>query len=216
MGEPEAKRARTAAELEPAGMKCPITLALLRDPVSNCVGNTYERIAIVAHLAKPGAKRDPLTNEALANTTLIPNQSLRRLVQDFLDAHPDYTPEGWDNRMVPPLPGAVQAALAEVKAARAAKSVPRLLASLASLPNAVEVQMAGFEALCAIIDSGDEVKKQSRDSDVYRLVLGATSPSYCALLNPSRRRYAQLPLARQAANEGLLLAPQAVRLHPIL
>jgi len=203
MGEPETKRARTAAVVEPAELKCPITLELLRDPVCNSVGNTYERAAIVAHLAKPGAKRDPLTNEALANTTLIPNQSLRRQVQDFLDAHPDYTPEGWDSRLVPPLPGAVQAALAEVAAARVANSVLRLLAALASLPNAVEVQAAGFDALYWLANGGDEeVKKQARESEAYGLVLGAPSRrlllALCSL--PRESRYVQLQLARQAAD----------------
>jgi len=203
MGEPETKRARTAAVVEPAELKCPITLELLRDPVCNSVGNTYERAAIVAHLAKPGAKRDPLTNEALANTTLIPTQIVRRQVQSFLDAHADYTPEGWDSRMVPPLPGAVQAALAEVATARAANSVLRLLAALASLPNAVEVQAAGFDALYWLANGGDEeVKKQARESEAYGLVLGAPSRrlllALCSL--PRESRYVQLQLARQAAD----------------
>jgi len=208
MGLPAAKRARKAAAVvEPAELKCPITLELFRDPVSNCVGNTYERAAIEAHLAKPGAKRDPLTNEALANETLVPNQLARRSIQAFLDAHSDYTPEGWENRMVPPLPGALQAALAEVAVAKAANSVPRLLAALAALPNAVEVQAAGFEALWRLMREGDEeLKKQARESAVFSLVLGAPSAALLSLCSrPRVSRHAQLPLARQAAIRGLLV-----------
>jgi len=213
MGEPEAKRARTAAVVEPAELKCSITLELLRDPVSTCVGNTYERAAIEAHLAKPGAKRDPLTNEALANETLVPNQIVRRMVQAFLDAHPDYTPEGWENRMVPPLPGALKSDLAEVAAAKAANSVPRLLASLAALPNAVEVQALGFCALRQLMSEGDEeLKKQARESAVYGLVLGAPSAALLSLCScPRVSRHAQLPLKRQAADGGLQAACLAVR-----
>jgi len=212
MGEPEAKRARTAAGAELAELKCPITLELFRDPVSTCVGNTYERAAIEAHLAKPGAKRDPLTNEALANLSLVPNQSLRRMVQVFLDAHPDYTPEGWENRMVPPLPGAVKSALAEVAAAKAENSVPRLLASLAALPNSVEVQAAGVGALWRSMSEGDEeLKKQARESAVFSLVLGAPSAALLSLCSrPRVSRHAQLPLEREAADGGLCFAQLAL------
>jgi hypothetical protein len=218
MGEPEAKRARTAAVAEPAELKCPITLELFRDPVCNCVGNTYERSAIEAHLAKPGAKRDPLTNEALANLSLVPNQSLRRMVQVFLDAHPDYTPEGWESRMVPPLSGALQAALAEVAVAKAANSVPRLLAALAALPNAVEVQAAGFEALWRLMSKGDEeLKKQARESEAYGLVLGAPLAALLSLCSrPRVSRHAQLPLERDAADGGLLAAYCAVQRRTLL
>jgi len=212
MGEPEVKCARTAAVAEPADLKCPLTLELFREPVSTCVGNTYERVAIEKHLAQPGAKRDPLTNEALESTKLVPNQSLRRIVQVFLDAHPDYTPEGWENRMVPPLPGALKSALAEVAAAKAAKSVPRLLAALAALPNAVEVQVAGFGELRQLMSEGDEeLKKQARESAAYGLVLGAPSAALLSLCSrPRVSRHAQLPLERDAAEGGLLLAPPSV------
>jgi len=212
MGEPEAKRARTAAVVEPAELKCSITLELLRDPVSTCVGNTYERAAIEAHLAKPGAKRDPLTNEELANETLVPNQIVRRMVQAFLDAHPDYTPEGWENRMVPPLPGALKSDLAEVKAAFVANSVPRLLAGLSSLPNAVEVQALGICALWQLMRKGDEeLKKQARESGAYGLVLGAPSAALLSLCSrPRVSRHAQLPLEREAADGGLCFAQLAL------
>jgi len=212
MGEPEAKRARTAAVVEPAELKCSITLELFRDPISNCVGNTYERAAIEAHLAKPGTKRDPLTNEELASRKLVPNQIVRRMIQVFLDAHPDYTPEGWENRMVPPLPGAVKSALAEVAAAKAENSVPRLLASLAALPNSVEVQAAGFRALRQLMSEGDEeVKKQARESEAYGLVLGAPSAALVSLCSrPRVSRHAQLPLKRVAAEGGLFIAPLAL------
>ena len=70
-----------AAIVEPPALLCPITWQLMRDPVINCVGNTYERVAIVAAWAAQRGhkrKRDPLTNQWLANTTLVPNQALRR------------------------------------------------------------------------------------------------------------------------------------------
>jgi hypothetical protein len=180
---PAAKRARMAAVAEPVELKCPITMELLRDPVSNCVGNTYERAAIVTHLAKPGAKRDPLTNVELANTTLVPCQLARRQVQAFLDAHPDYTPEGWPNRMVPPLPMTVEAELRAVAEAKDKKDIAAVLSTLAALPNAAEVQVVGFYALSILMLVGDDaLRKLTRDSEAYRLVLGALCSRHLARL----------------------------------
>ena len=114
--------------------------------------------------------------------------------------------------MVPPLPGAVQAGLAEVAAAKAANSLPRLLASLSSLPNAVEVQAAGFSALWRSLSEGDEeLKKQAYVSAVYGLVLGALPAGFLSLSSrPRDSRHAQLPLKRQAADGGLCFAQLAL------
>ena len=68
------------AIVEPPALLCPITWQLFREPVINCIGNSYERAAIVAAWAAQRCKRkrDPLTNTRLANTTLVPNHALRR------------------------------------------------------------------------------------------------------------------------------------------
>ena len=65
-------------------------------------GNSYEREAIVEHLQQRGQATDPVTNAPLASLYAIPNWQLRRDVQAFLEAHPDYTPAGWADRTVPP------------------------------------------------------------------------------------------------------------------
>jgi len=203
-----AKRSRISTGLEPLELKCPITLELFRDPVSNSVGNTYERAAIEKHLAKPGAKRDPLTNESLASALLFPNQIVRRQVQAFLDAHPDYTPEGWDSRLVPPLPGAVRAALAEVEAAKAARSVARLVAALAALPNAVELQVAGFDAIEELLNGGDnDTLKLVRDAEVLELVVGARVG-----LLPRTHRSPRTPAAMRNYASHVFLQAYACRL----
>lgn len=67
------KRARApeVAEEEPEALCCPITRSLLRDPVSNSLGNTYERAALLQAWARQGDEpRDPLTNEAVPDTRL--------------------------------------------------------------------------------------------------------------------------------------------------
>jgi leucine-rich repeat protein SHOC2 len=71
---------------------------MFRDPVMVVdSGHTYERSAILSHFERNGAK-DPLTRRALSSTKVMTNWALRNLVQDWLDKHPDVTPDGWDSR----------------------------------------------------------------------------------------------------------------------
>jgi hypothetical protein len=72
-----------AAVQEPEALLCPIMWLMMRDPVVNLLGNTYEREAIERAWASQSGqrKRDPLTNTRLASNTLVPNQSMRRQVR---------------------------------------------------------------------------------------------------------------------------------------
>ena len=66
----------------PEALCCPITFQLFRDPVTNSLGNTYERAALLqAWAGPPGARRDPLTNAEVPDTRLVPNQDKRRQVR---------------------------------------------------------------------------------------------------------------------------------------
>ena len=99
----------------PEPLCCPITRELMRDPVCNSLGNTYERAALVAAWARrPGHECDPLTNVKMPNTALVPNQTVRRQIVAWLDEEPAFVPEGWGGRMLAPLlfsaPAAVPAA----------------------------------------------------------------------------------------------------------
>jgi leucine-rich repeat protein SHOC2 len=60
-------------------------------------GHTYERIAILSHFERNGAK-DPLTRLALSSTKVKTNWAMRNVVQAWLDKHPGVTPDGWDSR----------------------------------------------------------------------------------------------------------------------
>ena len=51
----------------------------------------------MAHFRRNGAK-DPLTRRALSSTKVVTNWSMRNVVLDWLDKHPDVTPDGWDSR----------------------------------------------------------------------------------------------------------------------
>jgi leucine-rich repeat protein SHOC2 len=84
--------------VEPDVLVCPITRTMFRDPVMVFdSGHTYERSAIVSHFRRNGAK-DPLTRLALSSTKVMTNWAVRQIVQDWLDRHPDVTPDDWDSR----------------------------------------------------------------------------------------------------------------------
>ena len=85
-------------DAEPVELLCPITRTVFRDPVLVVEsGQTYERSAILTHFRRNRSK-DPLTGLALSSTRVVPNWAVRRIVQEWLDKHPDVTPDGWDSR----------------------------------------------------------------------------------------------------------------------
>ncbi|CAL0325367.1 unnamed protein product [Lupinus luteus] len=62
--------------------RCPISLELMTDPVTVSTGQTYDRVSIKKWL-KAGNKICPKTGEKLTNTELVPNTSIKRLIQQF-------------------------------------------------------------------------------------------------------------------------------------
>lgn len=59
--------------------RCPISLELMKDPVTVSTGQTYDRSSILRWL-KSGNNTCPITGEKLADSVLIPNSIIRKLV----------------------------------------------------------------------------------------------------------------------------------------
>ena len=70
----------------PYHFRCPISLELMRDPVTVCTGQTYDRPSIESWVAT-GNTTCPVTRAPLSDFTLIPNHTLRRLIQDWCVAN---------------------------------------------------------------------------------------------------------------------------------
>ncbi|KAF7840829.1 U-box domain-containing protein 26 [Senna tora] len=70
----------------PYHFRCPISLELMRDPVTVCTGQTYDRASIESWVAT-GNTTCPVTRSPLTDFTLIPNHTLRRLIQDWCVAN---------------------------------------------------------------------------------------------------------------------------------
>jgi leucine-rich repeat protein SHOC2 len=75
---------------------------MFRDPVMVVEsGHTYDRNEITQHFAHNN--RDPKTNLRLRSTRVVTNWGLRAAVEEWLNRHPDVTPDGWDSRELLPV-----------------------------------------------------------------------------------------------------------------
>ncbi|MCO5580682.1 hypothetical protein L7F22_034552 [Adiantum nelumboides] len=70
----------------PLHFRCPISLELMRDPVILSTGQTYDRSSIERWVAS-GNVTCPVTMQKLDDFTLIPNHTLRRLIQEWCVAN---------------------------------------------------------------------------------------------------------------------------------
>ncbi|EER05571.1 hypothetical protein Pmar_PMAR011602 [Perkinsus marinus ATCC 50983] len=89
------------------GMLCPISQLIMRDPVCTVDGHSYERSAIEAWFRNQevaGLRHSsPMTGETLPTSTLIPNITLKRVIDDFLDKTPEVAQQLGTAASAPPL-----------------------------------------------------------------------------------------------------------------
>lgn len=82
MGGRESRTRRRVRPLEvrlPSYFRCPISLEVMKSPVSLCTGVTYDRASIQRWLDS-GNRTCPATRQPLPSTDLVPNLTLRRLI----------------------------------------------------------------------------------------------------------------------------------------
>jgi hypothetical protein len=75
-----------AAAVVPSFFKCPISLELMRDSVVLCTGQSYKRSSIEPWL-EAGNHTCPATMQTLASLEFVLNHMLRRLIQNWCEAH---------------------------------------------------------------------------------------------------------------------------------
>ncbi|TKY60434.1 U-box domain-containing protein 26 [Spatholobus suberectus] len=71
--------------------RCPISLDLLEDPVTLCTGQTYDRSNIEKWLAA-GNLTCPVTMQKLHDPSIVPNHTLRHLIDQWLQLGPQFDP----------------------------------------------------------------------------------------------------------------------------
>ncbi|KAI3472079.1 hypothetical protein Pfo_029115 [Paulownia fortunei] len=76
------------AEIEvPPYFLCPITLEIMKDPVTISTGITYDRDSIEKWIFSQKNNTCPVTKQVLFDTELTPNITLRRLMQSWCTLH---------------------------------------------------------------------------------------------------------------------------------
>ena len=72
----------------PHGLTCPITMVLMKDPVMDCLGHSYERRAITQALILT-PRVSPYINQAYpdGDAKLQTNFSLRDVIEDYMKEH---------------------------------------------------------------------------------------------------------------------------------
>ncbi|XP_050211221.1 U-box domain-containing protein 26-like [Mercurialis annua] len=134
----------------PYHFRCPISLELMRDPVIVGTGQTYDRSSIESWVAT-GNTTCPVTRVPLADFTLIPNHTLRRLIQDWCVANRSF---GVERIPTPKQP-----------------AEPSLVRSL--LNQAVSVSVTNHSRLSAI----RRLKSLARDSEKNRSIIASHNVS---------------------------------------
>ncbi|PKA62953.1 U-box domain-containing protein 19 [Apostasia shenzhenica] len=64
------------------GLRCPISLELMKDPVTVTTGQTYDRTSILRWL-NSGNQTCPVTGEKLTSSDLVPNSAIRNLIGSY-------------------------------------------------------------------------------------------------------------------------------------
>ena len=71
----------------PSAYSCPLTMEVFREPVITPAGFSYERSALMEHLAKVG-KFDPINRMPMTEQQVVSNIGLRNATLQYLDEHP--------------------------------------------------------------------------------------------------------------------------------
>lgn len=66
----------------PNHFRCPVSLNLMKDPVTLSTGMTYDRESIETWI-EAGNQTCPITNKMLTNLEAIPNHTIRKMIQDW-------------------------------------------------------------------------------------------------------------------------------------
>lgn len=102
----------------PYHYRCPISLELMRDPVTVCTGQTYDRSSIESWV-NTGNTTCPVTRAPLTEFTLIPNHTLRRLIQEWCVANRAFGVERIPTPKQPAEPALVRSLLNQISSASA-------------------------------------------------------------------------------------------------
>ncbi|XP_061352742.1 U-box domain-containing protein 21-like [Gastrolobium bilobum] len=112
-------KAKVEELVTPNQFRCPISLELMKDPVTLSTGITYDRESIDRWL-DDGNYKCPVTNQIVNNFDLIPNHTLRIMIQDWCVENQQHGVERIPTPRIPISPIEVADVLLHVKASSSA------------------------------------------------------------------------------------------------
>uniref|UniRef100_A0ACD5XIN5 Uncharacterized protein n=1 Tax=Avena sativa TaxID=4498 RepID=A0ACD5XIN5_AVESA len=115
----------------PAHFRCPISLDLMRDPVTAPTGITYDRESIEAWLDTGRAAVCPVTHGPLRRDDLVPNHAIRRVIQDWCVANRSRGVERIPTPKIPVTPAQASELLFEVAESARAGAATRCAVAVA-------------------------------------------------------------------------------------
>ncbi|CAL4887483.1 unnamed protein product [Urochloa decumbens] len=193
----------SAAAEVPHYFLCPISLEVMRDPVTLATGITYDRGSIERWLFTDGHATCPVTRRALSPDEMdaTPNHTLRRLIQAWCAAHqverfPTPRPPLDSSRVAALLDGGdAAAALRGIKAAAAESDRNRRC--VASTPGAIEFLVSVITKHSKSSASSSSFMEMEAMLDLDSPKTPASSPAEDALgvlysLKPSERTLSQI------------------------
>eukprot|EP01018_Ginkgo_biloba_P028435 Gb_16349 [translate_table: standard] len=110
--------------------RCPISLEVMRDPVTLCTGQTYDRSSIEKWLEE-GHNTCPITMQLVENQSMLPNHTFRRLIQDWCVANRSKGVERIPTPKLPATPRQVQILLQQISLNSPREEALKTLRSLA-------------------------------------------------------------------------------------
>ncbi|XP_040377035.1 U-box domain-containing protein 27 [Oryza brachyantha] len=210
---------RLAAEYQglevkvPTFFRCPISLDVMRSPVSLCTGVTYDRASIQRWIDS-GNATCPATMLPLPSTDLVPNLTLRRLIALWAStAAPSSSSSSPAPSAVGPTPAAAEAELLRQVAAPGMDPCPALR-KLAAFLSDDDVDEFDKNALVRAGGAAETVatvlrRRRGKDAGVEAVeaavrVLAVIAASDC--IDEENRRRVAAPLAADAASSVASLA----------
>ncbi|CAN8258781.1 unnamed protein product [Cochlearia groenlandica] len=173
----------------PYHFRCPISLELMRDPVTVCTGQTYDRSSIESWVSAGNNTTCPVTRAPLSDFTFIPNHTLRRLIQEWCVANRSNGVERIPTPKQPADPSSVRALISQASAksgahvsVRSRAAALRRLRGFARDSEKNRVLIAAHNAgdvLIRILFSDDSPPELVSESLSLIVMLPMTDPERC-------------------------------------
>lgn len=141
----------------PLYFRCPISLELMQDPVILSTGQTYDRSSIEKWVAS-GNTTCPVSMQKLEDFTLIPNHTLRRLIQEWCVANRSQGVQRIPTPTQPADPNRLRSLLSE---------------AASSGPEAEPTRIFAFRALRNLIKDSDSNKALMLEAGAIPILINA-------------------------------------------